>query len=155
MRRTNPEVCEGLIKRQNPPCEIRTALSVDVTPPRPEPRRKALGLLQPLKQTHVKKKKNQILGLRGGPPPVVEEPPQRVDLRRGHRQQDQQVDAGPEGHPPQVVLQQVAVPRLHGPQEVLEVPAPLQTPVDEVHGRLSQGGERRSGQTGTLVQVEG
>jgi len=83
--------------------------------------------------------------LRRGPSVVLEELPQRVDLRGGDRQHHQQVEAGPEGHAPQVVLQQVAVPGLRGPQQLLEVSSRLQPAVDRVQARLPQGDKRDNG----------
>lgn len=76
--------------------------------------------------------------LRAHRPFVVEQAPQRVDLRDGHGRHDQQVDAGPEGDPPQVVLQEVAVPGLEGPQRRQRLLALLQVLMHQVHLRLQR-----------------
>lgn len=76
--------------------------------------------------------------LRAHRPFVIEQAPQRVDLSDGDGRHDQQVDAGPEGDPPQVVLQEVAVPGLEGPQGRQGLAALLQVPVHQVHLRLER-----------------
>lgn len=64
-------------------------------------------------------------------------------LSESHTQHDQDAGAGPEGDPPQVVLQQVPVSRLEGPQHRLHLPAALQPSVQSVHGLLGGGARKR------------
>lgn len=77
----------------------------------------------------------------------MKEASQGVDLSDSDGEHDKQAEAGPEGHPPQVVLQEVAVPRLKGPQQSLHLTAPLQAPVHSVHPRLKEE-EKNGGQEG-------
>lgn len=53
-----------------------------------------------------------LLWLCADPLGVIKEALQGVDLSDSDGEHDKQVEAGPEGHLPQVVLQKVAVPRL-------------------------------------------
>lgn len=82
------------------------------------------------------------LWLRVDPLGVIKEPSQGVDLSGCDGEHDKQVEAGPEGHPPQVVLQKVAVPRLKGPQHSLDLAAPLQVLVHRVHRGLEEEEKR-------------
>lgn len=75
-------------------------------------------------------------------PLVVEQPSEGVDLSEPHAQHDQHVDTGPEGDPPQVVLQQVSVASLEGPQDRLHLTTALQPPVDRLHRLLPQEGKQ-------------
>ena len=77
-----------------------------------------------------------LLGAR--PLVAVKETLQGVDLSGGNTEHDEQVEAGPEGHPPQVVLQEEAVPRLEGPQRGLDLTGLLQSLVHGVHRRLEE-----------------
>lgn len=79
-----------------------------------------------------------LLRLRADALGVVKEASQGVDLCGGDGEHDKQVQAGPEGHPPQVVLQKVAVPCLKGPQHGLDLAAPFQVLVHRVHPRLEE-----------------
>lgn len=69
--------------------------------------------------------RNSLLWLRADPLGVIKEALQGVDLSDSNSKHDKQVYAGPEGHPPQVILQKVAVPRLKGPQQSLDLAGPL------------------------------
>ncbi len=69
---------------------------------------------------------------------VIKEAAQGVDLRDSNEEHDKQVDAGPEGHPPQVVLQKVSVPCLVDPQHGLHLAAPLQVKVHRIHPHLEK-----------------
>lgn len=71
-------------------------------------------------------------------PLVVEQPSEGVDLSEPHAQHDQHVDTGPEGDPPQVVLQQVSVASLERPQDRLHLTTALQPPVNRLHRLLPQ-----------------
>lgn len=73
---------------------------------------------------------------------VIKKVPQGVDLCRGDGKHDKQVKAGPEGHPPKVVLQKVAIPRLKGPQGTLDLAGPLQVQVHELHACLEEEEEK-------------
>lgn len=73
---------------------------------------------------------------------VIKQVLQGVDLHGGHGEHDEQVEAGPEGHPPQVVLQEVTVPRLKGSQRGLDLPGPLQLLVHKLQPGLEGGDER-------------
>lgn len=72
---------------------------------------------------------------------VTEEVLQRVYLRNSDSEHDKQVEAGPEGHSPQVVLQKVAVPGLEGPQHGLRLTTPLKVLVHGVHPCLEEDEE--------------
>ena len=74
---------------------------------------------------------------------VFKEAFQGVDLRGSDGEHDEQVDTGPEGHPPKVVLQKVSVPRLKGPQHRQDLPAPLQVLVHSIHARLEEEEEMK------------
>ena len=74
--------------------------------------------------------------LRSYSPLVVKEAPECADLGYGHGEDDQQVEAGPEGDPPQVVLQQVAVTSLERPEDALDLPALLQVTMHRLQGLL-------------------
>ena len=69
----------------------------------------------------------------GTKPLVVEEAAQRVHLHEGHGEHDQKVGAGPEGHAPQIVLQQVSVTSLEHPQCRLCLATALQMLVHRFH----------------------
>lgn len=71
-------------------------------------------------------------------PGTVEEISQGEDLSDANGKKDEQVDAGPEGHSPKVVFQEVAVPRLKSPQCRLGLTALLQFPVHRVHALLQR-----------------
>lgn len=76
-----------------------------------------------------------------------------IYLSESHTQHDQDAGAGPEGDPPQVVLQQVAVSRLKGLQHRLHLPAALQAFVQRVHGLLrGRRGSREEGR-GQIQEV--
>lgn len=75
---------------------------------------------------------------------VIKEALQGVDLSGSDGEYDKQVDTGPEGHPPQVVLQKVSIPRLKGSQHSQDLPAPLQVLVHSVHARLEEEEEEQS-----------
>lgn len=86
-----------------------------------------------------------VLWLRVDPLGVVKEASQAVDLSAWDCNHDEQVEAGPEGHPPQVVLQKIAVPRLKGPKHSLDLAGPLQALVHSVHRRLEEEEEKTGG----------
>lgn len=69
---------------------------------------------------------------------VNKEASQCVNLCNSNSEHDEQIQARPEGHSPQVVLQEVAVSSLKGPQHSLGLPAPLQVPVHRIHSSLEE-----------------
>lgn len=89
------------------------------------------------------------LRLRAHPPGAIKEASQGVHLRDGDGEHDEHAEAGPEGDPPQVVLQQVAVPRLQGPQRGQDMAAPLQVLVHRVQPHLEDG-EQQMGEVGLI-----
>lgn len=62
-------------------------------------------------------------------PWTIKEISQGEDLSDTNSKNDEQVDAGPEGHAPKVAFEEVTVPRLKSPQCRLDLTTLLQIPV--------------------------